>query len=1346
MRKDRAWLRKHGLDELLNRVDEAEQEAIDRHAQVIDQLRGVQLAMSAKAGDPSAALVELKQLLASFAPPKQGPLTAEQMRAEMDVPRAGEPFKDTKAFQNWLTEGEGSKQAELLIEAKAAPTPADLEPTAEVVFSDRVRAKAAELDGNPLRIYSWVRNNIKLVPGYGAAQSADFTLINGQGTPFDIASLTIALLRVSGVPARYATGRVGLSAPQAKSWLEPIAGAADATELLQNAGVPAAARLVNGVVEEVQLEHVWVEAWIDYEPSRGSVHREGDTWVQIDPSFKQHTVRQDIQPVPDTHPIGAEINAIWEQREQLDEGAFTRFDLNAVADALYAFGDELVDDGVQSASYLPQVEIVAQEPAVFPATLPYVLFAQSGSFSNLPDRLRYRVEIEVLRGGNNQLFPIGFSPVHTSTIPLASIGGQGIHVEYAPVNQTAETLLNTLYQEAPAELSPYLVDVAPLFVIDGKVAGVLPATRMGQTEQWRITVLDPLRLRPSKARPFEWTAGTQANITIDAFGFSAALMEQEAPGSLSGQTINSRTFLRVAGLSYWYGHDYYRDVASTAFGGRILRQPSVGAFFKPLTVSYFFGVARSGAYRGFTTDVLTTVGMVGPDPTTQRDMMFAMGSWGSMLEGLIWDIQNGQSPGTASTSISVLMAANESGVPIYTIDDSNLNRILPRLRLNQESIDEIRSAVNAGMVVLTPEQEISIAGQPAVAGYLIRDPNSGTGLSRIDGSLNGSIVVGCLAEAISLDNLLSFIMWQMIQRMLAPLIARGVIVAAAIFALGPIGVVAATAISVVTLICAAMTILKFMIDLAIGGLEQALCNLLGSCMARRGGRSLMGKGRPIIPDLGMKYLAEVDYEGTGPFPLRFQRSYLSGGLNKKPLSVGWAAPYFATFSESENNTVPGQPQVNAGESYVRLELLPPGAPFQLPTITGMIKEPHGLLFQRENAGYLQFNRTPDGYSTVKNAGEQLERVGEPEDNRWRYRAQDDVIEEYQDGRLVSLTDRNGLTQTMVYNAQDQLIRVEHSLGKTLRFSYFPSGLLQSMTDPGNRTTRYEYNNDLILTAVVYPDGKRREYLYEDERFPTKLTGLIDERGVRSFTVAYDYRGRAIETSGPNGADRFRFEYSDRGYKEIDPLGSERSYRIERIEGIWRTVASEQGCGACGTDSSERSFDANGYVASETDFEGNLTRYTYDSRGLLRSTTEAHGTPIARTTNYEYHPELHVMTRMTEPTSAGTRTTVQVLNERGDVTERRVSVAGSTRVWKFTYNGNGQVLTEDGPRDDMVDLTTYTYDPAGNLATMTDPLGFVTRYTRYDASGNLLEMVDPNGLLTEFAYDQRDRLIEQLLRA
>ena len=56
------------------------------------------------------------------------------------------------------------------------PTDADLAETIEVQFTPEIRAKAAELGNNPVKIYNWVRNNIEYVPTYGSIQGANYCL------------------------------------------------------------------------------------------------------------------------------------------------------------------------------------------------------------------------------------------------------------------------------------------------------------------------------------------------------------------------------------------------------------------------------------------------------------------------------------------------------------------------------------------------------------------------------------------------------------------------------------------------------------------------------------------------------------------------------------------------------------------------------------------------------------------------------------------------------------------------------------------------------------------------------------------------------------------------------------------------------------------------------------------------------------------------------------------------------------------------------------------------------------------------------------------------------------------
>ncbi|GAA6121156.1 hypothetical protein Acidovoranil_32610 [Acidovorax sp. FG27] len=96
-----------------------------------------------------------------------------------------------------------------------------------------------------------------------------------------------------------------------------------------------------------------------------------------------------------------------------------------------------------------------------------------------------------------------------------------------------------------------------------------------------------------------------------------------------------------------------------------------------------------------------------------------------------------------------------------------------------------------------------------------------------------------------------------------------------------------------------------------------------------------------------------------------------------------------------------------------------------------------------------------------------------------------------------------------------------------------------------------------------------------------------------------------------------------------------------------------------------------------------------------------------------------------------------------------------RIWRYTYNQYGQVLTEDGPRTDLADITSYTYHSAtaftgsdpyavgvtmGDLKSVTNALGQVTQYTQYNKHGQLLESIDLNGVVSSFKYDLRQRLL------
>ena len=187
-------------------------------------------------------------------------------------------------------------------EAGEAPADADLAETAEIALTPAIRAKAQELGRNPVNISNWVRGNVQFAPTWGATQTADATLRSQRGNAIDTATLTIALLRASGIPARYQFGTVDVPAAAAMNWLGGLAQPEAALALLQQGGIAARGLSEAGQIQTIRMEHAWVIAYVNWTPSRGV--RDGgaelnppqhpnpnaplNAWVPLDSSFKQH--------------------------------------------------------------------------------------------------------------------------------------------------------------------------------------------------------------------------------------------------------------------------------------------------------------------------------------------------------------------------------------------------------------------------------------------------------------------------------------------------------------------------------------------------------------------------------------------------------------------------------------------------------------------------------------------------------------------------------------------------------------------------------------------------------------------------------------------------------------------------------------------------------------------------------------------------------------------------------------------------------------------------------------------------------------------------------------------------
>ena len=359
--------------------------------------------------------------------------------------------------------------------------------------------------------------------------------------------------------------------------------------------------------------------------------------------------------------------------------------------------------------------------------------------------------------------------------------------------------------------------------------------------------------------------------------------------------------------------------------------------------------------------------------------------------------------------------------------------------------------------------------------------------------------------------------------------------------------------------------------------------------------------------------------------------------------------------------------------------------------------------------------------------------------------------------LTSIQARNGYTQTLTYNASQQLTSVTDSYNRTLTFLYLNNRLVEVMTpDTLFLTFRFTSSslgtNDL-LTQVFYSTTPpaSQTYLYTNSGLPFTLTDIYDERGYDYNSWTYDNQGRAL-TSRRGGFDLTTVSYDDTtGNRTVTgPLGQVSVFKFAMLQGVPKITEIDRQATSTTTSAQETfTYDANGYTSGLTDWNGNTTQYLNNSRGEPVSITEGAGTPQARTTTIAYLSNFHLPTQIV---TSGL-TTNFTYDSSGDPLTRTLtdtttttapySTNGQSRTWTYTWS-NSLLASILGPRNDVSELTKFTYDASGAVTSITNPLGQTTKVTQHLPSGFPQTIIDANGVTTNLAYDVRLRLISSTL--
>lgn len=655
-----------------------------------------------------------------------------------------------------------------------AVSSADLAGSLEIDINEDIVALAASLNNNPAEIYAWVHNNIHFLPSYGSIQGAAHTLQLGRGNAMDTASLLIALLRAAGVPARYAYGTVEIPIDEVMNWVGGVTDPEAASSLLGQGKIPHDFVTENGVVTAVLLEHTWVEAYVDFEPSRGLFHQTGDNWIPMDAAFKQYVYEPGMN-LQDNVPFDAEgLLTTIEQEATINEAEGWVQGVNeSTIDAQLTDFQEQLSLYIESQNpdatvgeVLGLQTITVKPPLPFAAGLPYSYVLTHQTFSEVPDHLRHRFRYTLAADD----FGLG-SDLIVIDQPTVAIAGKSLALSFSPETEADAEIIASYIPEPdpdtgeidpallPDSLPGYLINLTADFSIDGDIVQSQAAGTMGTQLYETMGLYDPeVGWRTVKNQPI---AGAYRAIGVDLQGISVGQAETlaadvEATRAVleSGDETQFATLTKhdlVGDLMYGTIMSYFAlngiqsEIQAASSDMVVYRQPGFGVFSTALQPEYLFGIPRETRMAGLFMDVDVFVEQREAKDNNQDTRLgysIAAGSRSSAMEHLVPEqmFSTAEAPAQSISAVKALALASQEGQRIYTITQDNLDSALDAITLNADMEADIRHAVNTGKVVTTHEMNL-IFGDWVGAGYTAIDPETGAGAYVIGNGENGGILI-----------------------------------------------------------------------------------------------------------------------------------------------------------------------------------------------------------------------------------------------------------------------------------------------------------------------------------------------------------------------------------------------------------------------------------------------------------------------------------------------------------------------------------------------------------------------------------------------------------------------------
>lgn len=251
----------------------------------------------------------------------------------------------------------------------------------------------------------------------------------------------------------------------------------------------------------------------------------------------------------------------------------------------------------------------------------------------------------------------------------------------------------------------------------------------------------------------------------------------------------------------------------------------------------------------------------------------------------------------------------------------------------------------------------------------------------------------------------------------------------------------------------------------------------------------------------------------------------------------------------------------------------------------------------------------------------------PYTSQFEAEMKDRILKFNSDGKIDEIINRNtGRSIKYSYDDANQTIVVTEQSGlKKYTGKLNSSGKPESFkveAGGGMRNLAFIWDEATGNLNSLIKGDLSVHFLYEDARFPSALTGVINEKGHRWLTYEYDDQKRVIRSykTGEDGSITdevtldYRYTNNTKPFVRIvDEAGKVTDRYYNNYSGAERTEkVVEHRAGSLVT-IWEYEFDYHGFVTKITDAKGVVTKIQSDILGREVSRVEAFGTPAQRET-------------------------------------------------------------------------------------------------------------------------------------